>query len=229
MGGAIAKLILKHYKISISAYVHSVKNIEIEEKWLEKKNSIIENNKEKNLVRCPDSKSAIKMQELIEITKKEGDTLGGIIACKIENVPSGIGEPVFEKLQAELAKAMLSINAAKGFEYGLGFESTKIYGSQMNDLFTVDNTKKIKTITNNSGGLLGGISNGMPITFKVAFKPISTIMKDQKSIDKNGKEIIIKGKGRHDPCVLPRAVPIVEAMAALVIVDLLLRNRSSKL
>lgn len=229
VAGAIAKLILKHYKINVCAFVSSIKNIEVGDNWIERKNYIVQGKKEKNLVRCPDEKIAKKMQELIEQTKKNGDTVGGIISCKIENVPAGIGEPVFDKLQAELAKAMLSINAAKGFEYGLGFDSTKLYGSEMNDIFTSDKNKNIKTLTNNSGGILGGISNGMPITFKVAFKPVSTIMQDQNSVDKNGKQIVLKGKGRHDPCVLPRAVPIVEAMAALVLADLLLRNRSSKL
>ena len=229
VAGAVAKLFLKHNKINVSAFVHSVKNIEADKNWMEKKNSLIESNKEKNLVRCPDAKAAKKMQELIEQTKKNGDTVGGVISCKIENIPAGIGEPVFDKLQAELAKAMLSINAAKGFEYGLGFDSTKIYGSEMNDIFISDKNKSIKTLSNNSGGILGGISNGMPVTFNVAFKPVSTIMQDQNSVDKNGKQIVLKGKGRHDPCVLPRAVPIVEAMAALVMADLLLRNRSSKL
>jgi chorismate synthase len=156
--------------------------------------------------------------------RKEGDTIGGAIRCIIIHVPAGIGEPVFDKLHAELGKAMLSINAVKGIEFGSGFDSIKMRGSQHNDLFNSDGT----TITNHSGGIQGGISNGMPITFRVAFKPVSTIMMDQSSIDEDGKEVTLSGKGRHDPCVVPRAVPIVEAMAALVLFDLYLRSKVSR-
>lgn len=168
------------------------------------------------------------MEEAIRKAKEEGDTLGGIITCKVENVDAGLGEPVFDKLHADLGKAMLSINAVKGFEIGSGFEGSRMKGSEHNDVWTKDGGRLI-TETNYSGGIQGGISNGMPIYFNVAFKPVSTLMRDQSSIDKDGQEVKIKGKGRHDPCVLPRAVPIVEAMAALVMADHLLRNRSAKL
>ena len=182
------------------------------------------NNTEKNNVRCPDLKIAQEMENLILKTRKEGDTIGGIISCVIKNTPIGIGEPVFKKLHSELGSAMLSINAVKGFEYGSGFDGTKMKGSVHNDIINVDGSTK----TNNSGGIQGGISNGMDIYFNVAFKPVATIMKDQESINSDGKTTTIKGKGRHDPCVVPRAVPIVEAMAALVILDYILINNSKK-
>jgi chorismate synthase len=169
------------------------------------------------------------MIDLIKEVKKDGDTIGGLITCVITGVPVGLGEPVFDKLHADLAKAMMSINAAKGFEYGSGFAGTEFRGSQQNDAFYKDENNQIRTKTNNSGGIQGGISNGMDIYFNVAFKSVATIMQAQDSVDKEGNEAIVTGRGRHDPCVLPRAVPIVEAMAALVIADHLLRNRSSKL
>jgi chorismate synthase len=213
VGGAIAKILLKKYKIKINAYVYSVGDISIPE------NAVYNvDNTENNIVRCPHDVTAKKMISLIEKTKKQGDTIGGIIKCVIENVPKGWGEPVFNKLHAELAKAMLSINAAKGFEYGSGFGGTKLLGSKHNDAFTVKNGK-ISTLTNNSGGIQGGISNGEPIYFKIAFKPVATIIQEQQSVDKKGNIVELKGKGRHDPCVLPRAVPIVEAMAAMVLAD----------
>tara|TARA_B100001939_G_C16784542_1_gene548464 strand:- start:380 stop:877 length:498 start_codon:yes stop_codon:yes gene_type:complete len=165
------------------------------------------------------------MEDLIKSIRKEGDTIGGVITCVIKGMPVGIGEPVFDKLHAELGKAMLSINAVKGFEYGSGFSCVKMKGSEHNDKINSDGT----TSSNFSGGIQGGISNGMDIYFNVAFKPVATIMKDQKSIDKNGNVIEIKGKGRHDPCVVPRAVPIVESMAAMVILDQILINNSKKL
>ena len=165
------------------------------------------------------------MEGYIKSIKKEGDTVGGIISCVIENVPVGLGQPVFDKLHAELGKAMLSINAVKGFEIGSGFDGTKLKGSDHNDQFKKDGS----TYTNNSGGIQGGISNGMDIVFNVAFKPVSTIMKSQKTIDSNGNEVLMEGRGRHDPCVVPRAVPIVEAMAALVILDYYLLNKTVKL
>jgi chorismate synthase len=168
------------------------------------------------------------MIELIKEVKKDGDTIGGLVSCVITGVPAGLGEPVFDKLHAGLGKAMLSINAAKGFEYGSGFAGTELRGSEHNDAFYNDNGI-IKTRTNHSGGVQGGISNGMDIYFKVAFKSVATIMQAQDSVDKEGNEVAVTGRGRHDPCVLPRAVPIVEAMAALVIADHILRNRSSKL
>ena len=165
------------------------------------------------------------MISLIKSTKKNGDTVGGVISCIISGVPVGLGEPVFNKLHAELGKAMLSINAVKGFEFGSGFKGSSMKGSEHNDSFNADGTTK----TNRSGGIQGGISNGMDIYFNVAFKPVSTIMRDQDSIDSDGNEVKVKGKGRHDPCVVPRAVPIVEAMSALVLADYHLLNRLSKI
>ena len=164
------------------------------------------------------------MEELIKSIRKEGDTIGGIITCVIKNVPIGLGEPVFDKLHAQLGKAMLSINAVKGFEYGSGFDSSKFKGSEHNDVIKKDGT----TATNYSGGVQGGISNGMDIYFNIAFKPVATVMKKQNTINKDGEEVILEAKGRHDPCVLPRAVPIVESMAALVIADYLLIKRANK-
>lgn len=222
--GAIAKLLLKHYAIDLTAYVSRVGDIA----WTDKLSPALIPNIEKNPVRCPDLDVAAKMEALIRDVRKEGDTIGGIVSCQINNVPPGLGEPVFDKLHADLAKAMMSINAAKGFEYGSGFEGTKMKGSQHNDAFYVED-EKVKTTTNFSGGIQGGISNGMPIYFNVAFKPVATIMQDQESIDEENNTVKVEGKGRHDPCVLPRAVPIVEAMAALVIVDHLLRSKTNKL
>ena len=222
--GAIAKLLLKHYGISLTAYVSRVGELE----WKEKLTPELVENIEKNPVRCPDLQMAGQMEDLIRDIRKQGDTIGGVVSCQIENVPAGIGEPVFDKLHADLAKAMMSINAAKGFEYGSGFEGTKMKGSEHNDEFFFENDK-IQTKTNFSGGIQGGISNGMPIYFNVAFKPVATIMQDQESIDQSNEKVKVEGKGRHDPCVLPRAVPIVEAMAALVIADHLLRSRTTKL
>jgi chorismate synthase len=177
-------------------------------------------NIEKNVVRCPDLKIAQQMEECIKAVKKAGDTIGGIITCVIQNIPVGLGEPVFDRLDAELAKAMLSINAVKGVEFGSGFEGTKMKGSQHNDVILPDGTTK----TNNAGGIVGGISNGMDIYFNIAFKPVATLMRDQDSIDSKGNIVIVKGKGRHDACVLPRAVPIVEAMTAITLLDLYLEQ-----
>lgn len=178
---------------------------------------------ETNPVRCPDLKMAEKMEDYIKKIRKDGDTVGGVITCVIKNVPTGLGEPVFNKLHAELGKAMLSINAVKGFEYGSGFAGATWRGSQHNDLFNTDGTTK----TNYSGGVQGGVSNGMDIYFNVAFKPVATIMQNQDTIDKFGKKITMEGKGRHDPCVVPRAVPIVEAMASLVLADYFLIARTN--
>jgi len=222
---AIAKQLLQHFGIDIKAYVSKVGNITVEKNYQQLDLSTIEN----NIVRCPDAATAEKMIYLIKEVKKDGDTIGGLITCVITGVPAGLGEPVFDKLHADLAKAMLGINAAKGFEYGSGFAGTALRGSQQNDAFYKDENHQIKTKTNNSGGVQGGISNGMDIYFNVAFKSVATIMQAQDSVDKDGNEAIVTGRGRHDPCVLPRAVPIVEAMAALVIADHLLRNRNSKL
>jgi chorismate synthase len=183
------------------------------------------NNVENNSIRCPDEPTAIRMIEKIKDIKKNGDTIGGVITCVIKNVPVGLGEPVFNKLHSELGRAMLTINAVKGFEFGSGFKGTLLKGSEHNDLFNEDNT----TSTNNSGGIQGGISNGMDIYFNIAFKPVATIMQKQTTINTDNKEITMMGKGRHDPCVLPRAIPIVESMAALVIADYMLFSRLNKL
>ncbi|MFZ1676105.1 MAG: chorismate synthase [Saprospiraceae bacterium] len=219
--GAIAKLILKKERVEINAGVTSVGELELTTEI--GSYDFIE--AEKNVVRCPNYTMAIEMQALIEQIKIEGDTVGGIITCVITGCPVGLGEPVFHKLHADLGQAMLSINACKGFEFGSGFEGSRMRGSQHNDAFE-KNDKIVVTKTNHSGGIQGGISNGMPIYFRVAFKPVSTIMKDQTSVDTSGEEIIVKGKGRHDPCVVPRAVPIVEALAALVLVDHLLMSKA---
>ena len=216
VAGAIAKQVLKSVKVT--AYVSSVGKIVIDKHY-----SLLDfNNIEKNPVRCADPQSAVEMENYIKEIRKEGETIGGVVSCVIENCPIGLGEPVFDKLHAELGKAMLSINAVKGFEFGSGFNGTKLKGSEHNDSFSSDG----KTKTNNSGGIQGGISNGMDIYFKVAFKPVATIMKSQKTIDSKNNEVEMKGKGRHDPCVVPRAVPIVEAMSALVILDYYLLNKT---
>ncbi|MFZ4740437.1 MAG: chorismate synthase [Bacteroidales bacterium] len=215
VAGSIAKQILQKEGITFQAYVEQIGSIKID-----KKNIDIQYI-EKNPVRCPDESASAKMMALIEETSLKGDTLGGIIYCTIKGCPLGLGETVFDKLQADLAKAMLSINAVKGFEYGSGFAGAEMYGSRHNDLFNTD----FSTKTNYSGGIQGGISNGEDIYFRLAFKPIATIMQPQQSVDKKGNSIIIEGKGRHDVCVVPRAVPIVEAMAALVIVDHWLRGK----
>ncbi|MEE9438832.1 MAG: chorismate synthase [Saprospiraceae bacterium] len=220
IAGAIAKQVLQKYKVTINAFVSQVGNVKIE------KDAVIDfNNIESNIVRCPVSKTANEMIQLIDTTRKNGDTIGGKVSCIINNCPVGIGSPVFDKLHAELGKAMLSINAVKGFEYGSGFNCIQMLGSQHNDEFINENGV-VKTITNHSGGIQGGISNGMPINLNVAFKPVATIVKKQKSVDKHGNSTTVEGKGRHDPCVVPRAVPIVESMAAIVILDQLLLQKS---
>ena len=220
--GAIAKLLLKKYSIEINAYVSQVGELKAPSYT-----QLDLSKTEDNIVRCPDPATAEKMIALIDQVRLDRDTIGGIVTCVIKNTPVGLGEPVFDKLHAELGKAMLSINAVKGFEYGSGFEGVQLRGSQHNDEF-VNECGKIKTKTNHSGGVQGGISNGEDIYFNVAFKPVATIMQDQQTVDKDGNEATVSGKGRHDPCVVPRAVPIVEAMAALVLVDFLLRSRISK-
>ena len=219
VAGSIAKQILND--ISFKAFVSRVGDVSISSDF----SKVNFENIEKNPVRCPDLKKAEEMENLIKSVRKEGDTIGGVVSCIIKNVPVGIGEPVFDKLHAELGKAMLSINAVKGFEYGSGFAGVKMKGSEHNDQYEADESTK----TNYSGGIQGGISNGMDIYFNVAFKPVATIMKDQRTIDIKGKETSISGKGRHDPCVVPRAVPIVEAMASLVLLDMILINNSKKL
>ena len=212
--GAIAKMILANEGIQINAAVSSVGPIQLEIPIEAFDWEFAENNP----VRCPDPSTSISMHTLIEATRDAGDTIGGTITCVIKGCPSGLGEPVFHKLHADLGHAMLSINACKGFEFGSGFEGSKMKGSEHNDTWT-NTDGALETKTNNSGGIQGGISNGMPIYFRVAFKPVSTLMMDQSTVDTSGEATIIKGKGRHDPCVVPRAVPIVEALAALVLVD----------
>ena len=218
--GAIAKKILKDIGININAYVSKVGTVEIEKAYAE----LDLQNTETNIVRCPDKKYAEKFISIIDRARKNRDTVGGIISCVITGCPVGIGEPIFGKLHAELGKAMLSINAVKGFEYGSGFKGSEMYGSEHNDQFEIKGDK-IKTKSNYSGGIQGGISNGEDIYFNVAFKPVSTIMKDQSSVDSENNKVTVKGKGRHDPCVVPRAVPIVESMAANVLVDLYLQSK----
>ena len=219
VAGSIAKQFLS--SISFNAFVKSVGTIEMDKPY----NELDFNNTELNPVRCPDIETALKMETYIKKIKKEGNTVGGVVRCVIQNVPIGIGEPVFDKLHAQLGKAMLSINAVKGFEYGSGFSGTKLKGSEHNDLYNEDGSTK----SNLSGGIQGGISNGMDIYFDVAFKPVATIMQNQETINKKGEKITMEGKGRHDPCVVPRAVPIVEAMAAITLADFVLLNRTIKL
>ena len=218
--GSIAKQILSETRIKISAYVSQVGSLKLKKnyKLLDLTNS------EKNIVRCPDNEYSKKFIDIIDNARKNHDTIGGVITCVIEGCPVGIGEPIFGKLHAEIGRAMLSINAVKGFEYGSGFKGVEMFGSEHNDEFEFKENK-VSTKSNNSGGIQGGISNGQDIYFNVAFKPVSTIMKDQKSISSENKKVTIKGKGRHDPCVVPRAVPIVEAMAANVLVDLYLQSK----
>ena len=223
IGGSFAKILLNTPGIRISAYVNRIGTVSLK-KDLHPDLSLIESSP----LRCPDVATTTNMLSLIEKMQQKGDTLGGEIICVIQNVPAGWGEPVFDKLQAELGKAMLSINAVKGFDIGSGFEGAKMKGSEHNDLFE-EKDGKVATKTNYSGGVQGGISNGEDIYFRVAFKPVATLMQDQQSVDSTGKTITLKGKGRHDVCVVPRAVPIVEAMAALVLADAFLLSRSSRL
>lgn len=219
VAGAIAKQLIAPMKIT--AYTKSIGELELDKPYAELDFNCIE----QNPVRCPDPDLAKSMEAYIKSVRKKGDTIGGVVSCVIQNVPVGLGEPVFDKLHAEIGKAMLSINAVKGFEYGSGFEGTKMLGSQHNDSINTDET----TTSNHSGGVQGGISNGMDIYFNVAFKPVATLIQDQKSIDRQNNEVVVKGKGRHDPCVVPRAIPIVEAMAALVMADYYLIDKTSKL
>ncbi|MGB1450195.1 MAG: chorismate synthase [Marinirhabdus sp.] len=219
VAGAIAKQLLP--QTTFTAYVRSVGGLRLEKHHSQLDFSQIE----KNPVRTADAHMAVQMEDYIKKIKKQGDTVGGTIGCVIQNVPIGLGEPVFDKLHAQLGKAMLSINAVKGFEYGSGFAGTALKGSAHNDAFNADGS----TQTNHSGGVQGGISNGAAIYFNVAFKPVATIMQQQKTIARDGSYIQMQGKGRHDPCVVPRAVPIVEAMAALVLADFWLLNKLSKL
>ncbi len=217
--GAIAKMFLKTVGIHVQGYVSQVGNIALKSTY----NELDLTQTEQNDLRCPDPLMAEKMINLIKKVRKAGDTIGGVVACVATGVPVGLGEPVFDRLHADLAKAMMSINAAKGFEYGSGFEGVKMTGSQHNDPWVLNEMGQPVTTTNHSGGIQGGISNGMDIYCKVAFKPVATIITEQDSLDQSLNAVKVKGKGRHDPCVVPRAVPIVEAMAALVLADHYLR------
>ena len=219
VAGTLAKHLLP--EVEIYSYVSSVGEVSCTKPYQELDFSKIDGNE----VRCPDETTAKLMIERIEQARKKGDTVGGTITCVIKNAPKGLGEPVFNKLHAELGKAMLGINACKGFEYGTGFEGAKMSGSVQNDIFNADGTTK----TNHSGGIQGGISNGMDIYFRVAFKPVSTLMMPQESIDNVGNIIKLEGKGRHDPCVLPRAVPVVDALSAFVLADMYLIDKQRKI
>jgi len=222
--GAIAeKILMLRHGIKITAWVESVQDIKCEADPLTINRQLVE----ANIVRCPDVKIAEQMIQRIEQVRKAGDTIGGVVACCIQSVPIGLGEPVFDKLEADLAKAMMSINASKGFEIGSGFDGTLMKGSEHNDTF-INQDEKIVTTTNYSGGVQAGISNGMPIHFKVAFKPVATLLQKQRTVDKQGNEVDYQVHGRHDPCVLPRAVPIVEAMSAMVLCDHSLRYFGGK-
>ena len=219
VAGSIAKQLIA--PVQIQAFVSAVGELTLPHPETISDFSFIE----QNPVRCPDVEMAEKMETYIKKVRKDGDTVGGVITCIAKNIPVGLGEPVFDKLHAVLGQAMLSINAVKGFEYGSGFAGAALRGSAHNDLYNEDGTTK----TNNSGGVQGGISNGMDIYFNVAFKPVATIMQSQETIDNKGEMVTMEGKGRHDPCVVPRAVPIVEAMTALVLADFTLRNKNAKL
>lgn len=221
VAGAVAKLMLRQYGVSIQAYVSQVGMLKLEKDYRELDLSVAES----NIVRCPDPVLAEKMIEYIDGIRVNHDSVGGIVTCIIKNAPVGLGDPVFDKLHARLGQAMLSINAVKGFEYGSGFGAAEMLGSQHNDEFYTEGGK-VRSRTNNSGGIQGGISNGEDIYFSVAFKPVATILKDQNTVDKSGNEVVMKARGRHDPCVVPRAVPIVEAMAAMVLADCVLINKS---
>ncbi len=220
--GAVAKLLLQQQGVYLHGYVSQVGTLKLEKPYQELNLTLAE----ENAVRCPDPIMAEQMFTYIDDIRKQGDSVGGVVNCVIQGVPAGWGEPVFDKLHAELGKAMLSINAVKGFEYGSGFAGVELTGSAHNDGFYSDEQGRVRTKTNHSGGIQGGISNGEDIYFRVAFKPVATIMQDQPSIDAAGQSVTVSGKGRHDPCVVPRAVPIVEAMAALVLADMYLRQKT---
>ena len=222
--GAVAKLLLRQQGVQIQAYVSQVGMLKLGKPYSELNLALTE----ENAVRCPDPETAGRMFQYIDEIRKQGDSIGGIVDCVVTGVPVGWGEPVFDKLHAELGKAMLSINAVKGFEYGSGFAGVEQLGSEHNDAFYTDKAGRVRTKTNQSGGIQGGISNGETIYFRTAFKPVATIMQDQNSVDVHGQPVTVSGKGRHDPCVVPRAVPIVEAMAALVLVDMSLRNKLAR-
>lgn len=224
VAGALAKLALKQLGVSVTAYTSQVGPLRLDTPYTE----LDLTQTEANSVRCPDAEMAGQMEQLILRTKGEGDTIGGTISCVIKGCPVGLGQPVFGKLHAALGSAMLSINAAKGFEYGQGFGSMEMKGSQQNDIFYNDNGR-ISTRTNRSGGIQGGISNGQDIYFKVAFKPVATVLMEQPTVDREGHETLLKARGRHDACVLPRAVPVVEAMAAMTLLDYYLLDKATRL
>ena len=224
VGGAFAKMVLQQKGIHITAYTSQVGNIALSGNY----HDYDFNEIERNPVRCPDAAKAAEMAQLIAEVKSQGDTIGGIISCVNKGCPIGLGEPVFGKLHAQLGAAMLSINAVKGFEYGEGFAGVTARGSEQNDLFQPDGKGGITTLTNHSGGIQGGLSNGQDIFFRVAFKPVATLLREQPTVNKQGQSTLLKARGRHDPCVLPRAVPIVEAMAAMVILDNYMLNNTSK-
>ena len=224
VAGALAMQALGQIGVTVTAYTSQVGNIALDNDYRHYDLSTIESND----VRCPDADAAARMHELIRQVQADGDTIGGTVTCVVKGVPVGIGEPVFDKLHARLAYAMMSINAAKGFDYGMGFDGVGNRGSQMNDAF-ICTDGHISTTTNRSGGIQGGISNGEDIYFRVAFKPVATLLRDVETIDKDGRATTLHARGRHDPCVLPRAVPIVEAMAAMTIFDMYLLNRTARL
>ena len=224
VAGALAKLVLRELGISITAYTSQVGNIVLDRDYKQYDLSLTET----NAVRCPDQEKAAEMIRLIEEVKAEGDTIGGVITCVIQGCPQGLGEPEFGKLHAMLGAAMLSINAVKGFEYGEGFAGVTARGSEQNDIFYPADGK-ISTLTNHSGGIQGGISNGQDIYCRIAFKPVATLLREQRTVDTNGQETTLKAKGRHDPCVLPRAVPVVEAMAAMTVLDAYLADKAGKM
>lgn len=224
VAGAFAKLALRKLGITVSAYTSQIGNISIDKDYRELDLSLVET----NAVRCPDIKAAKEMEDLVAALKAKGDTVGGIVSCVIKNCPSGLGEPEFDKFHAALGAAMLGINAVKGFEYGDGFDMAGSRGSEVNDIFMNNNGETV-TRTNHSGGIQGGISNGSDIFFRVAFKPVATLLMEQETIDIDGNPAKLTAKGRHDPCVLPRAVPIIEAMAAMTVLDFYLLNKCTKL
>ncbi len=223
--GAIARQLLAHHGIRVSAWVSGVGDVRLDGPYTDLDLAAVWNSD----VRCPDREAAARMTALIEQVRAEGDTVGGLVSCVASGVPAGLGEPVFDKLHADLGKAMLSINAVKGFQVGSGFAAATMRGSLHNDAYGIGSAGEVRTATNHSGGVQGGISNGEDIVFDVAFKPASTLMRTQRSVDREGRTVALEGKGRHDPCVVPRAVPVVEAMACLVLADHLLRQRLARL
>lgn len=224
VGGAVAMQVLSHYGVEVMAYTSSVGDIDMSHDTTVTSEAI-----DANAVRCPDAEAAVRMEHLIESVKRDGDTIGGVVTCVVRGCPIGVGQPVFDKLQARLAAAMMSINAVKGFEYGMGFDGCRRRGSEMIDAFTVDDNKHISTETNHSGGIQGGISNGMPIVMRVAFKPVATLLRPVETVDDSMNRATLRVRGRHDACVVPRAVPVVEAMAAMTVLDMLLIDRASRI